>query len=355
LGFAELIGHDRVRGLLSRAIAAGRLPPALLLAGPDGVGKRAVALVAARALLCERAAGDACEACARCGRTSRALAGLAALRERAAKAEDPELFNHHLHPDLVLIEPAPTAMRIAAGAGSIRIEQIRSVVRELAGRPFEGPSRSYVLDQAHLMTEQGANTLLKSLEEPPPATHFFLVTAAPEALPPTVRSRCQLFRLGPLPTGLLAAHLERTLGLPAAEARLRATAAGGSLGAALAFESEAYRALRDELLACLEGLRGSDAAARIRSADRLADAGDPAVAMTVLRAVLRDVAALHGGMPAERALNADAAPRLRALAQGPLGGRAAELAEAVDRTRYGLRHNASSGLALDRLLDVLAG
>jgi DNA polymerase-3 subunit delta' len=355
LGFADLIGHDRVRGLLSRAIAAGRLPPALLLAGPDGVGKRMLALTAARALLCERASGDACESCARCGRVNRALATLPELRERAVKAEEPELFNHHLHPDLVLIEPTPTAMRIDAAAGSIRIEQVRSVVRELAGRPFEGLHRSYVLDQAHLMTEQGANTLLKSLEEPPAGTHFFLVTGAPEVLPPTIRSRCQLFRMGPLPTRLLAAHLEKTLGLSAAEARLRATTAGGSLGAALAFESEAYRSVRDELLSCLEALPGSDAARRILAADRIAETEDAPFALTVLRALLRDVAALRGGLPAERALNADALPRLRALAEGPLGERAAALAEAVGSTRWALTRSAHTGLALDRLMDVLAG
>jgi DNA polymerase-3 subunit delta' len=346
LGFAELLGHERVRGLLARAIAGGRLPPSVLLVGPDGVGKRTLALVASRALLCQRADGDACESCAACSRVVRALEALPELRERAAKAEEPELFNHHLHPDLVLIEPSPAA---------IRIEQIRSVVRELAGRPFEGRHRSYVLDQAHLMTEQAANTLLKSLEEPPPGSHFFLVTSAPEALPATIRSRCQVFRLGPLPAGRLAAHLERTLALGPEEARLRATAAGGSLGAALAFESEGYRSLRDDLLSSLEALAASDAAERLLAADRIADSDEPALALTVLRSLLRDIAALRGGVPAGRALNADAVPRLRALAGGPLGVRAVELAEAVGRTRGALRRSANAGLSLDRLLDVLAG
>jgi DNA polymerase-3 subunit delta' len=356
LGFAELIGHERVRELLVRAIAGRRLPPAVLFTGPAGVGKQTLALAAARALLCERASGDACEACTNCGRVNRAIAALPGLRERAAKADRPELFNHHLHPDLVLVEPCSTATRTERSRlEQIRIEQIRGVVRELGGRPFEGPHRSYVLDQAHLMTEEGANTLLKGLEEPPPGTHFLLVSAAPEALLPTIRSRCQVFRLGPLPIGLLARHLETKLALSSEEARLRASAAGGSLGAALAFESEAYRTLRDQLLASLEALQRPDALARMQVADQIAESGDAAFALTVLRVLLRDVAALHAGLAPGRAANAEAGQRLQALAQGRLGARAGELAQAVGLAREALRYNASAGLSLDRLMDVLAG
>src|SRR5262249_49334624 len=178
-----------------------------------------------------------CEACPPCTRTARAEASLAELRSRAIREEEPELFNHHLHPDLVLVEPSPK---------TIKIEQIRAIVRELGGRPFEGGSRVIVMDDAELMTEQGMNTLLKSLEEPPPGTHFFLAPASPEALLRTIRSRCQLLRMGRLPEPVLEAHLRDALGRSPEEARLLASLSGGSLGEALAFESDAYRALRDE-------------------------------------------------------------------------------------------------------------
>src|SRR5262249_61618740 len=125
---------------------------------------------------------------------------------------------------------------------SIKTERVRDAVRDIAGRPFEGRARAFVIDEAHLLTEQAQNALLKSLEEPPPSSHVILVTASPQALLPTIRSRCQTLRFSPLPEPLLEAHLRDRCGLPPAEAQLRSALCGGSLGVALAFESEAWRA-----------------------------------------------------------------------------------------------------------------
>jgi len=305
MAFARILGHQRLRGLLSRAVGRRRLPPALLFSGPSGVGKKALALAVARALLCEVDDGDACDACAACGRAARGL-----------------------HPDAILVEP---------DGASIKIEQVRDAVREIAGRPFEGRARAFVFDEAHLVTEQAQNALLKSLEEPPATSHVFLVTASPQALLPTIRSRCQMLRFSPLPQSLLETHLREAFGLSADEARLRAALSGGSLGVALAFESEAWRALREDLM------------------------DDPVLALTALRSLLRDVAALRAGSPV--LLNADVAGRLEALARGPLGERAGEMARAVGETRDALegkitgtnlrRGPANALLAFDVLMDAL--
>src|SRR5262249_29053827 len=200
---------------------------------------------------------------------------------------------------------------------SIKTERVRDAVRDIAGRPFEGRARAFVIDEAHLLTEQAQNALLKSLEEPPPSSHVILVTASPQALLPTIRSRCQTLRFSPLPEPLLEAHLRDRCGLPPAEAQLRSALCGGSLGVALAFESEAWRALREELLGLLEKLGRGGSLARLDTAERLADQEDPVLALSVLRSLLRDVAALRAG--AGRLLNADVAGRLEALAGGPMG------------------------------------
>jgi DNA polymerase-3 subunit delta' len=209
------------------------------------------------------------------------------------------------------------------------------------------------MDEAHVMTEQASNALLKSLEEPPATSHVFLVTASPQALLPTIRSRCQTLRLGPLPAALLEAYLRDRCGLAPDEARLRAALASGSIGAALAFDAEGYRSLRDELLALLER------AGKVSALERMeAPSGWPSRRTRT--------GPDHPARTAAR--RADAAPRGRAGAlstptsvpprrgtRGPLGERAAALAEAAGETREALRVNANKLLSMDVLMDAFAG
>jgi DNA polymerase III subunit delta' len=320
--FADVRGHERIKGLLQGALRQGRLPGALLFTGPDGVGKKAMAQAAGRALLCAGAPVDEpCGTCPPCNRSGKAI-----------------------HPDLFLLEPEGT---------SIKIERVRDMVREIVGGPFEGRARAFVVDQAHLLTEQAQNALLKSLEEPPATSHVMLVTGAPQALLTTIRSRCQTLRVGGLPASVLEELLRERQGLAPEEARLRAVLADGSLSAALAFEAGSYAALRDTLLSLLERLPGLGAMEKMEEAESLADADDVPQAMTALRALLRDVAALAAGSPPDAVLNADVAPRLAGLAGGPLGPRAGALAETVGETREALRVNANRLLSMDVLLDRL--
>ena len=328
--FPEILGHDRVKGLLARALSLGRLPPALLLSGPEGVGKRTLAVEAARGLLCDKGPGEPCNACRTCDRTGRAI-----------------------HPDLIVVVPETATGFLARE--TIMIEHIRDAVREILGLPFEARARVVILDDAHAMTEQAMNALLKALEEPPATSHLVLVTASPQALLPTIRSRCQALRLGPLPSALLEAHLVERLGLPAAEARLRASLSGGSLGAAMTFEADGYRALRDDILAMLEKADGASAVHRLAWADQLADADDVMLALTALRSLLRDLAAARAGATADRMLNADVGDRLVALGQGRLAARAVALADLTEETRTNLRGNASRPMSMDVLVDALAG
>jgi DNA polymerase-3 subunit delta' len=346
--FAEVVGHEGIREVLGRAVQAARLPPALLLSGPDGVGKKTLALAVARGMLCAAGPGEPCGACSHCRRIERAIRSLAELREAAAEATDePARLNLRLHPDLILVEPWRTATRT-----EIKIAQVRDLVSEAVGRPFEARARVFVVDEAHAMNDQAANALLKSLEEPPATSHLILVSGAAQALLPTIRSRCQILRMGPLPAHALEAYLRDRGGLAASEAHLRAALAGGSLGAALAFESDAYRGLREELLGILES--AADGAERLDAAERLADTDDAILALTALRSLLRDVAALRIGVAREALLNADIADRLVPVSRGPVGERASDIAEAAAETRTALRGNAHKLLMMDLLMDVLA-
>jgi DNA polymerase-3 subunit delta' len=344
--FADVLGHERVKTLLRETLRRKRLPSSLLFVGPEGIGKRTLAVEVGRALVCERPNGDACGACSSCGRVGRAVGELDEARARAEGAREPTAFNHRLHPDLILVEPSTEA---------IRIEQVRAIVQEIAEKPFEGRGRAIILDEAQRMTEQAQNTLLKSLEEPPPGTHFIVVTSSAEALLPTIRSRCQRVRLGGLSPALITARLVEREGLTPAEARLRARLSGGSLRRALEFESETYRDLRDGLVTLLEGLDRFDESARLEAAERLAEPERAPLALGILRSLLRDVAALAAGADAERALNADVVERLAVLARGALGARARDLAGACGRAARALEGRAHGQLTMDLLVDALSG
>jgi len=151
------------------------LPPSLIFAGPAGSGKRQTAGAIAQALNClepvlEEGADfevDACGTCLACTRIARGI-----------------------HPDVLLVEPGP--------AGSIRIDQVREIIDRAAYRPFEGRRRAVIIDQADAMQSAAQNALLKTLEEPPPSSVFMLITARPDALLPTVVSRCPRLRFPPL-------------------------------------------------------------------------------------------------------------------------------------------------------------
>lgn len=321
MAFSDIVGHDHVKEFLRRAQRNGRFPPALLLIGPSGVGKKRLAIEACRILLCARGTDEACGACSACTRSARGL-----------------------HPDLFVVEPATPA--------SIKIEQVRDVIREIQSRPFEARARGFVVDEAHLMTESAANSLLKSLEEPPATSRIVLVTSAPHALPATIRSRCQVLRARALPAAVVEAFL-RGRGVDTADARLRANLGGGSIGQALALDSDEYKSIREDAVRALESSSGREVLASMDMAQALADSEQPILALTVLRSLLRDVQALASGASDETLMNIDMASRLRPLSSGRLSTLAASMAEAAGQTREALRGNAYKPLAFDNLLDVI--
>jgi DNA polymerase-3 subunit delta' len=320
MAFADVLGHERVKRILLDCLAKNRVPHALLFAGPAGVGKRLLAMELARALLCEKrsTAGDcACRACARLARGGPS--------------------------DLFVMTPEES---------KIRIEAVRDLTREIMSHPFDARARVFIIDDVHLMTEEASKALLKSLEEPPATSFIILVTPLPQALLSTIRSRCQLARFGPLSATLVTEHLV-SQGVSREEAHLRASLSGGSLGSALQFDSDVFNEARERALRWLEGQAGASVLERMGLIEELADGDDPAFVLTLLRTLLRDIAALAEGLPAERLLNADQAARLAALAQTPLAGQAIPLLARVGEARDALRGSVNTLLLLDDLGETL--
>jgi DNA polymerase-3 subunit delta' len=288
-----------------------------------------------------------------------AALGPEALEQRRAEADrhpsDDEWRNFRIHPDLVLVEGwRLTKTGRSRPEPEIRVGQVRDLVADVPGAPFEARRRVFIVDDAHGMNESSQNALLKSLEEPPPRSHLMLVSSRPLGLRQTIRSRCQVLRFGPLGREAIEACLSQRHSLSPEEARLRAALAGGSLGAALAFESDSYRSLRQGLLSLLERAGELDALGRMQEAENLEQAEDATLLLTTLRSLLRDVAALRTGAARESLLNGDVADRLEPLAAGPLGTRAGELAGRVGQTRAAVGGFANKLLTFDVLMDHLS-
>ena len=333
--FRDIVGHRRLVSLLSRAVARGSVPPALLLAGPAGIGKRRAAMALAEAVNClqpvettdlER---DACGECAACRRIARGV-----------------------HPDVIVIEPGET--------GSIKIEQVRDVVDRAGYRPFEGRRRAVIVDEADALVPQAQNALLKTLEEPPAASIFVLVSSLPDALLPTVQSRCPRLRFGPLAAADVAAALMRDHGYAEADARAAAADADGSIGRALAAESADLADARDAARRLLEqSARPADPSRRLDLARNLApaakgtSAGEREQLATLLRALgslVRDVGILASGGDAGLLANGDLRPQLEALTRSYDPDRTTRAYVAVDQALAALERNASPKIVADWLV-----
>lgn len=208
---------------LMKAARAGDVVHALLFTGPHGTGKRSVAELLTRAALCTGGGEEPCDACPAC---KQCLAGV--------------------HPDVHILEP---------DGRSIKIEAMRALLEALGMNSYEGGRKIAVIRGAESMTDAAQNALLKTLEEPVGATLFILVTETPDALLPTILSRCLRVRFQPLSTEDCAKAL-RLRGLDAPHAEELSALAQGSVGRALEIDADRdYLKLRDRVVDALCKLR----------------------------------------------------------------------------------------------------
>ena len=334
MSFRSIVGHRRLLALLSRAVANNALPPAMLLAGPAGVGKRRIAIAVAQALNCLQPrtsgdfASDACGDCASCRRIGRGV-----------------------HPDVILIEPGDT--------GSIKIDQVRDAIDRAGYRPFEGRRRVVIIDEADSLVDAAQNALLKTLEEPPSASVFILVSSIPDALLPTVLSRCPRLRAGALRPSEVATVLMRDHAYSEADARAAGAESDGSVSRALASQSvdvadarAAAQHLLEEVADLTDPVRRLDAAKDL-TGKKATSAGERDQLAAMLRSMatlLRDLGILATRANPESLANADLAEDLGRLAARFGSERSMRAFGAVDRALAALERNASPKVVADWLV-----
>ncbi len=225
-------GHDEVVARFRRTLAAGRLASTYLFIGQEGVGKRALALKLAQALLCTRSDATSLDPCSVCESCVLAAAGT--------------------HPDLHVVERLPGAkfLKIEQFIGDREHRHREGLCHEIALRPLVGRRRVAIIDDADWLNQESANALLKLLEEPPPGTVIILIGTSRSRQLPTILSRAQLVRFQPLPVeAVFELALAQGLASDAGAAAELADRSGGSLVRA--------RELADPLLEQARGLLAS--------------------------------------------------------------------------------------------------
>jgi len=207
-----IYGHDDVVEQFRRALGRRRLASSFLFVGPEGIGKRSFALKLAQTLLCQRCPEEEMDPCGECPACLQVVAGT--------------------HPDLEVVakpkEKSFLPLELFIGDPDHRMQ--RGLCRNIALKPFMGGRRVAIVDDADFLNAEGANCLLKTLEEPPPRSMLILIGTSPARQLATIRSRCQLVRFRPLATEVVAELLIRE-GMvdDGAEARRLAGYSGGSL------------------------------------------------------------------------------------------------------------------------------
>lgn len=211
-----LLGHDDVVDQFRRALARGRLASSFLFVGPDGIGKRTFAVKLAQSLLCETRPEESLDPCETCPACAQVAAGTHPDLETVAKPKD----------------KASIPLELLIGQKEHRGRE--GLCHHLALKAYGGGRKIAIIDDADHLNPEGANALLKTLEEPPPRSVLILIGTSPARQLPTIRSRCQLIRFRPLPAEVVAELLvARGLVDDADQARRLAERADGSLDRAL--------------------------------------------------------------------------------------------------------------------------
>jgi hypothetical protein len=256
--FSEFLGNPRALSEIQAMLASSRVPGALLFAGPDGVGKKLLALMLAKALNCERLKDDFCGECSHCRKGEEMLAQTREdLERRRAIKESARRVEGLVYFDLQLIEPITR---------NILTEQIRQVRNVAYTRPFEFRQRVFVIDQAQAVHWQAVDLLLKMLEEPPETTTFILVCPNTHELRPTIRSRCQRIQFLPVEDSVIARVLKEEDRLPPSQRALGVRLAAGSIARARTLDVAAFERERRPWIDFLDSVAGSADRAPMRPA-----------------------------------------------------------------------------------------
>jgi len=317
-----VIGHAWAVEQLQQAVARHELSHALLITGPESVGKRTLALTLAKSLLCTAEAPERpCGVCSACRRVD---------------------SGNHL--DLLLVDPE------AAGKG-VKIGQIRALGRFLSLTPHAGQHKITLVSALELMNPNAANALLKTLEEPPSYAHLILLARDADTLLPTIVSRTQHFPLRTLSDATIQRALVEHWDVAEAEAQRLARLSGGRLGWAVqAITHPKHLRRAEESLQLLLDLLRSDLPTRFQTAQELAgDTVSLAQSLEYWRTGWRDVLLLQTDNAAAITYLEHREALAEIAARAPLETTTTVL-QSLSAAQKSLQRNANTRLLVETLL-----
>lgn len=359
MGFQSFHGNATTVRRLRECARSGHFPQGLILAGPKGAGKFALALMLAQAVNClENAESDGlpdfCGRCANCTRIAEArnleerVAEAVAARDEMRDADKRETrILIQTHPDVLIIPPDPPQLMIKLG-------QVREVIHAAFYRPPVEARRAFFIFTCSAFMKEAANSLLKVLEEPPQGTSIILLTENPHELLPTIRSRAMLYMLGALPAAEIEALLtERRPELKPQQRALAARLAEGAVGRALTLDLDVYLASRkDALLILRTALQQPDYSDLFRATETYRGGADgQEKTINLLRAIgslLEDLLLTVAGTP-DLIRNVDLGAELERMAQGLTVDWIEAASRAVVQVEQGMRRNLLRSLSLDAM------
>ena len=204
--FTQILGHDRIIKHLQVAISAEKVSHAYIFHGEEGMGKKTLALAFAKTLQCMERKYYPCNACKSCKQSDSSN-----------------------HPDILWI----THEKASIGVDDIRTQ----VNADIQVKPYQGPYKIYIIDDADKMTENAQNALLKTIEEPPEYAIIILLACSIQSLLPTILSRCVVLDFKPIDKQLVKEYLMGKLQIPDYVAEIAADFSGGNVGKAIKYAS----------------------------------------------------------------------------------------------------------------------
>ena len=315
MDFDNILGNSRVKKILRLALQKNRLPNSLLFHGPEGVGKRRLAITLAEAVNCERRRDDACGECPTC----LAISG-------------------GRFPDVQEIKPSGQV---------IKVDHVREMRQAAYMRPMVGRKRVFIISEADKMNDESSNTVLKILEEPPLFSHFILVTDNPYLILPTIKSRCQALQFMPVGREEIArALLEK--GCPEDRARIISLYVRGNLEEALGLNWDEVNSARREAWDLFLSIIRPDKPAlflrRYGFAQRNLVREDLKMTLEIMASFCRDLVLMKDKGDLSLLLNPDYTEELRALESSSSLEKCWEFQRRVDGAVSGLDKNLNMSL-----------